>query len=246
MSENTTYSDSIIDSQLSDDESLSLNATASREKKKRPLKTDKMPLKEAVKTAQERSYYVIIDKFFKNCDEKIIEKMINIISKKKNDDSLSLRMLTWFASQQNESLCPIEIEIETEDGGKTELFDIKISYKAQLDTFSKKYFDPFRRGKRFDYCYDKNNSEKCIETTLCQLNFFKWLFTYDLLTYVEKNYDILKGKMRNFQTEIKQYKVIKKDRIKEKKIINKKQTEYEKKNIKEFIENDFNKLIITF
>jgi hypothetical protein len=52
--------------------------------------------------------------------------------------------------------------------------------------------------------------------------------------------------MRGFQTDIKNYKVIKKDRIKEKKIITKKQIEYEKKSIKEFIENDFNKLLITF
>jgi len=240
MSENTTYSDSEYD----DDENDTGGESISREKKKRPLKTDKMPLKEAVKTAQERSYYLIIDKFFKNCDEKNLDKMCNIISKKKNDDTLSLRMLTWFASQQTDSMCPIEIE--TDEEGKTELFDIKISYKAQLDTFSKKYFDPFRRGKRFDYYYDKNNNEKCIETTICQLNFFKWLFTYDLLGYVEKNYDVLKNKMRGFQTDIKNYKVIKKDRIKEKKIITKKQIEYEKKSIKEFIENDFNKLLITF
>ena len=60
MSENTTYSDSEYD-----DENDTGEESISREKKKRPLKTDKMPLKEAVKTAQERSYYLIIDKFFK-------------------------------------------------------------------------------------------------------------------------------------------------------------------------------------
>ena len=37
---------------------------------------------------------------------------------------------------------------------KVELFDIKISYRARLNAYSKKYFDPFRRGKRFDYEYE--------------------------------------------------------------------------------------------
>ena len=56
MSENTTYSDSEYD-----DDNDTGGENTSKEKKKRPLKTDKMPLKEAVKTAQERSYYLIIE-----------------------------------------------------------------------------------------------------------------------------------------------------------------------------------------
>jgi hypothetical protein len=230
-----SYSNSYDEITSSDNSDSTEETVNTKEKKKRPLKTEKMALKDAVKTAQERSYYLIIDKFFKNCDEKNIEKMCNIILKKKNDDTLSLRTLSWFVSQQNEILL--------DEDNKKDIFNVKIIYKTRLETFSKKYFDPFRRGKRFDYYYKDN---ECIETTLCQLMFFKWLFDFDLLNYIEKNYDTLKSKMRNCQTIIKNHKIIKKEKQKEKKNITKKTIEYEKNIIKDFVENDTNELKITF
>lgn len=70
-------------------------------------------------------------------------------------------------------------------------FNVFLNYKAQLKAFSKKQFDPFCRkmrkvdGKKMDesikFEYD---SGKYIETTVGQLNFFKWAIQNGVLAYI--------------------------------------------------------------
>ena len=55
-------------------------------------------------------------------------------------------------------------------------FNVHISYKAQLQSYKKKYFDPFRRRKKFYYKYNKEEN-KYFYTTIGQLNFFRWIFS---------------------------------------------------------------------
>lgn len=200
--------------------------------KKKKKKSKKMPITEAIKTTVERSLFVKIDRFFKKqCSEKQINKMINIIN---NCDNISLRLLNWFAMKHSATMEALEI---VDNDGSIKLFDVKISYKARLWTHSKKYFDPFRRGKRFDYHFDENT---CIETTLCQLNFFRWLFLHDLMNYVEEYYDKLKQKMGHFEKNKKDTK----NKIKIKKTIVKIKKEDAKNTVKRFNDEDGSKLVI--
>ena len=176
-----------------------------RQDKKKPVKYVKLPLKDALKTVKERSYYAEIDKYFtRKCTQKKIDDMVDIINNKHN---ISLRMLNWFAMKYTAYMKAITY---INEDGENEMFDAKISYRARLNTYSKKYFDPFRRNKKFDYNYDKKDSIKVVETTLCQLNFFKWLFQYNLLEYVEKNYDVLKDKIGVYNVQEKHNKEKKK------------------------------------
>jgi len=132
------------DSYISDDDDVSDTDSKESKSKKKVKKTQKMPLNEAVKTVEERSLYAKLDRFFKTeCSEEQIQKMIKIIN---NEDAISLRLLNWFAMKHSVSMEPLEVK--NEEGNLTELFDIKISYRARLSTHSKKYFDPFRRGKQ--------------------------------------------------------------------------------------------------
>lgn len=177
--------------------------------KKKSRINKKICIKEAIKTVNERSLYTKVHSFFRNnCSYEQIQKMINIIL---NNNIISLRLLNWFAMKYSATMNAMEIK--TEDG-RVKLFDIKISYKARLNTHSKKYFDPFRRGKRFDYYYNPNNKNEYIETTLCQLNFFRWLMLHNLIEYVEKNFNMLKQKMGIYE---KNKKVLKKDKKNKKK-----------------------------
>jgi hypothetical protein len=92
---------------------------------------------------------------------------------------ISLRVLDWFAtkySKKHPSLDP-----------RDDTFDVRISYKAHLKTYRKRYFDPFRRNKKFTYIINKNNESYEIITTLGQLNFFKWVFSRNILRFVENN-----------------------------------------------------------
>src|SRR5690606_21071878 len=53
-------------------------------------------------------------------------------------------------------------------------FMLYLNYKSQLKSYKKELLDPFRRGDKILFNYDQNNE---IETTVGQLNFFKWAIT---------------------------------------------------------------------
>lgn len=234
--ENDTSSDNDTDSDI---DSIDSNDKNKKHSKKKPIKTKKMPLKDAIKTVEERSLYTKIDRFFKTeCSDDKIQKMIKIIN---NEDQISLRLLNWFAMKHSATMESLEI---IDDDGNHELFDVKISYRARLNTHSKKYFDPFRRGKRFDYHYDKKNPEKTVETTLCQLNFFRWLFLHDLMDYVEDQFDNLKQKMGTYNNVEKKKKETKKEKESLKKTIIKNKKEDIKIKVKRFNEDNTSKLVI--
>ena len=192
----------------------------------------KLELKDAVSTVDERALYTTIDSFLKKeCTQEQLERMIKIIAK---EDKISLRLLNWFSMKHSAAMEGLEVQGAN---GKIEIFHVKISYKARLKAHSKKYFDPFRRGKRFDYYYAQ---DKCIETTLCQLNFFKWLFTYKLIDYVNNNYEMLVKKMAIYEKKKKAQKIKKK----EKKINQKEKKDPPKASIKKFSDDVNTKLIL--
>ena len=208
--------------------------------KKKPIKTKKLALKEALKTVEERALYTKIDSFFMNdCDYTKILKMVAIIE---NENIISLRMLNWFAMKHSATMQPLEIT--NDEDSKVELFDVKISYRARLNTHSKKYFDPFRRGRKFDYHYDKTDKNKMVETTICQLNFFRWLLMHDLLDYVEEHFNELKNKMGSFNNVEKKKKEVKKEKEKEQNKLIKNKKEETKLKAKKFTEDKTDTLVI--
>jgi hypothetical protein len=207
-------------------------------KKKKINGAKKLELKDAVKTVEERSLYVGVERYFKNeCTIDQIEKMIRIIDK---EDRVSLRLLNWFSMKYSSSMEGLETKTPN---GKVEIFHVRISYKARLKAHSKKYFDPFRRGKRFDYHYDNNDQTKFIETTLCQLNFFKWLFTHKLIDYVDTNFDTLAKRMATYEKKKKDVK--KKEKVKKETILKDKKDNIKIK-VKKFTEDDNVRLILDF
>lgn len=55
------------------------------------------------------------------------------------------------------------------------------SYRAQLKAYSKQQFDPFRRRDRVLFHYE---SDRTVETTIGQLNFFRWMLQNSVLDFV--------------------------------------------------------------
>jgi hypothetical protein len=55
-------------------------------------------------------------------------------------------------------------------------------YRSQLKAFSKQQFDPFRRRERI--IFELPNQQHSIETTVGQLNFFRWAIESGVLQYV--------------------------------------------------------------
>jgi hypothetical protein len=129
-------------------------------------------------TNKELCYYKMIDKFFKKCTLDQIHKMIGIID---GNSEISLRVLDWFVTRYAKK------KLDFDSGTITEVFDVHISYKAQLKSYKKRYFDPFRRKKKFHYCYDLSDTTKTINTTIGQMNFFRWAISNRIIEFVEKN-----------------------------------------------------------
>jgi hypothetical protein len=201
---------------------------------------------------KELCLYKKIDKYFKEQYEKNpenISKMVDIIEGKSD---ISLRILDWFVTKYSKK------KISCNGGVKNvEAFDVKISYKAQLKGYKKRYFDPFRRRKKFYYPCEKegfinyDNEDKHMYTTLGQLNFFKWAFTNNVVSYVEDNLNFIIGEMNLFNKDEKKKKLqLQKDEEVIKKSHKKSQNSIKDDKIKinavKTKENDEIKFVLTF
>ena len=93
------------------------------------------------------------------------------------------------------------------ENNTVQIFNVNASYKSQLKAYNKKYFDPFCRGNRIPFFYDKN---MCIITTIGQLNFFKWAISKNVIDWVSENLDLIEADMNKTNkrdtNKVKKYK----------------------------------------
>ncbi len=99
--------------------------------------------------------------------------------------AISLRVLDWFVTNYAKQY---DIVYNIKKGDQIRQFVVHCNYKAQLKGYSKKQFDPFCRRKRIYFEYG-NGQE--IETTVGQLNFFKWAIENKILDYVQNNLETI-------------------------------------------------------
>jgi hypothetical protein len=123
--------------------------------------------------------------FYKN--EKYLNKMLNIIT---GESKISLRIVDWFATNYAKKFWTLY----TIENPTPIRFKVYSDYKLKLKAYSKKRFDPFCRWERISIPY---KNETCIETTLGQLNFFKWAIENKVIDYIETNYDDIEKDMNS-------------------------------------------------
>lgn len=155
------------------------------------------------KTPKQLCYFKMINSFFKKCPIETINKMVDIINL---ESVISLRVLEWVVTKSGKKTVNIKIR-------DNDYYSVNIMYKAQLKTYKKKNFDPFRRDRKFYYEYDRTNPTKKVLTTLGQLNFFKWAIQNGILECVEKNYDEINSAMIKYNKEEKVKKIKKKKKV---------------------------------
>lgn len=91
---------------------------------------------------------------------------------------ISLRVLDWFVTNYSKRVnvvYPLEMP-----NGETKGFNVYCNYKSMLKGFSKLRFDPFSRRTRITIL-DADGNE--IQTTVGQLNFFRWAIKSKVLDY---------------------------------------------------------------
>ena len=118
------------------------------------------------------------------------DKLISILSDEKR---ISLRSIDWFITNYSKKNNTYYFVYDDEYNnpsfeGKNNNYKTNMnvfhSYKSQLKAYSKKRFDPFCRRDRLLFNIDDIHS---VETTIGQLNFFKWAISNLVVDYIEMN-----------------------------------------------------------
>lgn len=115
---------------------------------------------------------------------------------------LSLRMIDWLVTHYSKSYNVVywshkhkkEIydnfpkDIDKEEQSKIKKINLYMDYRAQLKSYAKINFDSFRRHDRISFIIDDKTND-FIETTVGQLNFFRWAFNNNVISFAIKHYD---------------------------------------------------------
>jgi len=115
-----------------------------------------------------------------------MDKMLGIIN---GESRISLRIIDWFATNYAKKFYTV-YQME----GTTNRFKVYNDYKLKLKAYSKKRFDPFCRWDRITIPY---KDDAHIQTTIGQLNFFKWAIDNNVINYIEQNYVSIEKDMNN-------------------------------------------------
>ena len=124
-------------------------------------------------------------KFYNENDN--MDKMLRIIN---GESNISLRIVDWFATNYAKKF----YTVYTLHGNENKRFKVYMDYKLKLRAYSKKRFDPFCRWERITIPYKDGNA---IQTTIGQLNFFKWALENEVITYIEQNYSSIEKDMNS-------------------------------------------------
>ena len=124
-----------------------------------------------------------------------------------NDVNISLRSVDWFItnySKKNNIYYNIykrdDYTFTLDENNKLHSnINVFQSYKSQLRAYSKKRFDPFCRRNRINFmCQGKE-----IDTTIGQLNFFKWAINNLIVDYISIHKDKIEYDMNSCLKEMK-------------------------------------------
>jgi hypothetical protein len=105
-----------------------------------------------------------------------LNRMLSIIN---GESRISLRIVDWFSTNYAKKYNT------TYDIGGCERFKVYNDYKLKLKAYSKKRFDPFCRWERIKMPF--GDREFSIETTIGQLNFFKWAIENKIIHFIEEH-----------------------------------------------------------
>jgi hypothetical protein len=112
-----------------------------------------------------------------------LEKMLKIIN---GESPISLRIIDWFATNYAKKFFTVY------EVGTNRRFKVYVDYKLKLKAYSKRRFDPFCRWDRITIPYSNGTF---IQTTIGQLNFFKWALENGVIAYIEAHYATIEDDM---------------------------------------------------
>jgi len=130
---------------------------------------------------------LLLDKLTTYYKENSYKQMDNILTILNGQSKISLRIIDWFVtnySKQHYTVYNLSSGVR---------FKVYNDYKLKLKAYSKKRFDPFCRWEKTIIPYNQSH----IQTTIGQLNFFKWVLDNEIIKHIEDNYSAIEIDMNN-------------------------------------------------
>lgn len=124
-------------------------------------------------------------------DKSNLDRMMKIIN---GESKISLRIIDWFVTNYSKKYYTI---YSLDDASR---FKVYHDYKLKLKAYAKVRFDPFCRWERIRIPYD---DDKFMETTIGQLNFFKWALENKIVDFIDTNYEAIESDMNARNTTSK-------------------------------------------
>ena len=140
---------------------------------------------------------LLLDNLLEYYKDGKINKILSIIN---GDSDISLRLIDWFATNYSKKQFTV---YNLKKNGVDTRFKVYIDYKLELKAYSKKRFDPFCRWERINIPYGENTY---IQTTIGQLNFFRWVLDNKLLDYIERHFEEINKDMNKRNSTAKNRK----------------------------------------
>lgn len=127
---------------------------------------------------------------------------------------ISLRVIDWFITHYtrthnviywvDDHKDKLVESFSTAQGKYLRKVHLYLDYRAQLKSYTKLNFDPFRRHNRITFVINAEvTPHEVLETTVGQLNFFRWAFQNHLIEYICNHLTEIEGKMSTFIHERK-------------------------------------------
>ena len=126
------------------------------------------------------------------------------------ESKVSLRVIDWFVTHYaNVKDVAYWLDdkgrlIET-PRGQTDLsrFNLYLEYRTQLKSYTKLHFDPFRRHERITFIVETQPEIMAIETTVGQLNFFRWAIQNRVVQFIMNHLSEIETAMQSSEFVMK-------------------------------------------
>lgn len=128
-----------------------------------------------------------------------LKKVVDILEKR---SKISLRIVDYLCTNYAK-----QNDVVYYTGNRKTPFNLYLDYRSQLKAYSKMQFDPFKRHQRITINVPTNiNHDGKLQTTVAQLNFFRWAIDNKVIEYLEdpKTLEKIDKSMNQSQTKKKQ------------------------------------------
>lgn len=130
-----------------------------------------------------------LKEFFKS--KETLQVMMRIVN---GESRISLRIIDWFVTNYAKMYFVV---YELPDKKR---FKVHNEYKLKLRAYNKKNYDPFCRRERIYIPFDETTE---METTIGQLNFFKWSIENKVIDYIETHFTEIEADMNSRNSNAK-------------------------------------------